>query len=526
MSNTNDTDKALNDDESQEMRVDEHDSTTVALAASDAVEKASSEKDSLESKHTDHTDHADQAEHTDHKNHKKNNSKKSSKPTHHATIMRGVVTPIFGMLAVTSLVFAILFSTVWKPLSTVTASVSGVGVQTISTDYSVLNLVADTVSVRATSSSSNTQICVATASATDASGYSKAVSGKHITGMSSWTALSTVKYSTSSKSGSNKNSSSNSSSSSSSVSFKDLDNWTSVKCGTGSVTVKNVKAGDSKAVVVHSDKNISSVSLTWNRTSVPNYALPYYIASVVLALIAVLCASVFARERTKKAKKNTLPEPSEQDLQSTQVLGAVIDSDGNQVQEENRSHRRSHSHRAQRSGRRKSGLFAISRGEDLDTAQNDGSVSFDSSDSSDSSNSSENASSGPQIVDPRSVNMLVGTAADSSADSSSVTATTILGRSSANSQNSELPSSNDLSKNSSDSEEGSKYNEGNKGNEDNEGETTMTVSADEFAAYFARLAAEKAENTESVTEKPAEPDKSDKPNESDESNGENQSEEK
>lgn len=35
-------------------------------------------------------------------------------PTRHAKIMRGIVTPIFGLLAIACVVFGVLNSTVWK----------------------------------------------------------------------------------------------------------------------------------------------------------------------------------------------------------------------------------------------------------------------------------------------------------------------------------------------------------------------------------------------------------------------------
>lgn len=43
-------------------------------------------------------------------------------PTRHAKIMRGVVTPIFGLLAVACIVFGILNQTIWQPNPQITAT--------------------------------------------------------------------------------------------------------------------------------------------------------------------------------------------------------------------------------------------------------------------------------------------------------------------------------------------------------------------------------------------------------------------
>ena len=48
--------------------------------------------------------------------------RKVERPTRHAMIMRGVVTPIFGLLAVAAIVLGVLNATIWKPSSEITAS--------------------------------------------------------------------------------------------------------------------------------------------------------------------------------------------------------------------------------------------------------------------------------------------------------------------------------------------------------------------------------------------------------------------
>ncbi len=49
-------------------------------------------------------------------------------PTRHAKIMRGIVTPIFGLLAIACIVLGVLNATIWKPSAQVTASACGHGI--------------------------------------------------------------------------------------------------------------------------------------------------------------------------------------------------------------------------------------------------------------------------------------------------------------------------------------------------------------------------------------------------------------
>ena len=44
-------------------------------------------------------------------------------PTRHAKIMRGVVTPIFGLIAVACVVLGVLNATIWKPSREIACSV-------------------------------------------------------------------------------------------------------------------------------------------------------------------------------------------------------------------------------------------------------------------------------------------------------------------------------------------------------------------------------------------------------------------
>ena len=86
-------------------------------------------------------------------------------PTRHAKIMRGIVTPIFGLLAVACIVLGVLNATIWKPSTQVTASAAVTGSQYVVTDPNVLQLVDDHVNISAKSRDKSANVCIAIGSA-------------------------------------------------------------------------------------------------------------------------------------------------------------------------------------------------------------------------------------------------------------------------------------------------------------------------------------------------------------------------
>ena len=82
-------------------------------------------------------------------------SKSAARPTRHARIMRGVVTPILGLLAVACIGLGIMNATYWKPSSQIAASAAVKGTQYIVTDPGVLPLVDNQVTVSADAGSSD-----------------------------------------------------------------------------------------------------------------------------------------------------------------------------------------------------------------------------------------------------------------------------------------------------------------------------------------------------------------------------------
>ena len=68
------------------------------------------------------------------------------KARHHARLMRGVVTPILGLLAVASIGLGLMNATEWKPSRTITAQTQVSGSRYVVTDPGVSGLVDDDVS--------------------------------------------------------------------------------------------------------------------------------------------------------------------------------------------------------------------------------------------------------------------------------------------------------------------------------------------------------------------------------------------
>lgn len=114
-------------------------------------------------------------------------------PTRHAKIMRGIVTPIFGLLAIACIVLGVLNATIWKPSAQVTASASVTGSQYVVTDPNVLQLVDDRVTISAKSHDKSANVCIAIGSARDIAGWIAGSKYTRVTGLSDWSTLSTLK---------------------------------------------------------------------------------------------------------------------------------------------------------------------------------------------------------------------------------------------------------------------------------------------------------------------------------------------
>lgn len=219
-------------------------------------------------------------------------------PTRHAKIMRGIVTPIFGLLAITCIVLGVLNATIWKPSTQVSASATVTGPQYVVTDPNVLQLVDDRVTISAKSRDKSANVCIAIGSARDVAGWIAGSKYTRVTGLSDWSALSTLKATAQ---GTADNSEGQ-------VTFQDSDMWRTVKCNAGSVDMQikganTNNAGDSVAIIDYGNRKGGSVTLDWTRRSMLNFAMPFYLSGGLLAILAVLSASVFAMPPHKRRNK-------------------------------------------------------------------------------------------------------------------------------------------------------------------------------------------------------------------------------
>ena len=119
-----------------------------------------------------------------------------------------------------------------------------------------------------------------------------------VTGLSDWSTLSTLKATAQ---GTADNSEGQ-------VAFQDSDMWRTVNCNAGSVDMQikganTNNAGDSVAIIDYGNRKGGSVTLDWTRSSMLNFAMPFYLSGGLLAILAVLSASVFAMPPHKRRNK-------------------------------------------------------------------------------------------------------------------------------------------------------------------------------------------------------------------------------
>ncbi|WP_240541450.1 hypothetical protein [Bifidobacterium santillanense] len=244
------------------------------------------------------------------------------KAKRHATIMRGVVTPIFGLMAVAAVALGLLNATIWQPSRTITADAKVTGSRYIVTDPDVLGLVDDQVTVAADGGSGT--VCVAIASSKDATGWLAGSSYVRLTGLSDWTTLSTEKASAGSASASDEGDASDA------VAFADSDMWRSVKCGDGTTTIrtKSTAITDVALVDLGEGNTSADVSFTWTRRTLPDYATPMYFLGGLLAVLAVLTATVFAMPPHKRRKRmvESAPRPSEEEVSIAEAFTGSLNA--------------------------------------------------------------------------------------------------------------------------------------------------------------------------------------------------------
>ena len=247
-------------------------------------------------------------------------SKSAARPTRHARIMRGVVTPILGLLAVACIGLGIMNATYWKPSSQIAASAAVKGTQYIVTDPGVLPLVDDQVTVSADAGSSDGEVCLALGSNKDVIGWLARQPYVRVTGLNEWTTLATTKVSAQGAAAD---------AGDDAVAFKDSDMWTSVTCGTGTVKAETKVASDSGTVAIIDlgKSSNATVRMNWVRQTLPDFAMPFYFAGrKLLALLAVLAASLFAMPPHKRRKRVVSGSAAEKQAEEVAVSQAVAGS--------------------------------------------------------------------------------------------------------------------------------------------------------------------------------------------------------
>ena len=271
-------------------------------------------------------------------------------PTKRAKVMRGIVAPIFGLLAVLSIVLGVLNATVWKPSSIVSAHTNVYGSRYIVTDPGVLNLVDYRVRISVAALNTRKPICVAVGLAKDVRGWVQGHSVQRITGLDNWSNLSTavMKVDNAGADGGNDSvaaqTSANATDSKASkdVDFKDSDLWTNATCQMGlaklfvnaadfeqagnaaDLAIKQESQDNTQSHALHQKlpsalrakiarrsliidlgKNSPEafVELRWRRHNLPDFATPLYFVGALFILLCGLSASVFAMAPHRRRNK-------------------------------------------------------------------------------------------------------------------------------------------------------------------------------------------------------------------------------
>ena len=232
--------------------------------------------------------------------------------------MRGVVTPILGLLAVACIVLGVLNATIWKPSRQISASADITGSRYIVTDPGVLPLLDDNAELNVTSNSDD-DMCVALASAKDAAGWVASSDGyMRITGMESWSALQTKKDKPSTQTAAAEDAQP--------VSFQDSDMWKSVVCDSGEVSLNSKSVSDSTVAIVDlgEEEPHATVTMRWTRQHVPDFAMPFYLVGGLSAVLAVFSASVFAMAPHKRRKRLAVTGETTQEAAAAEAGSSAV----------------------------------------------------------------------------------------------------------------------------------------------------------------------------------------------------------
>lgn len=363
-------------------------------AASDAVANEEDEAGSGTAEHaSDHEGSADQdesagssASSTESKEGSKEGSERQGWTR--KRVMRRIVAPLFLFAAVINLVFGILYSTAWAPKPYLEAKTGKMTTSLVYTADGVANINGSRLEVTA-QAPADAKVCLAVGRTRDAAAWAGNNKVTVLTGLSS---LSDLK---SKVQGQGQAPAVDEPSRDDFISFKDSDLWEKVTCKTGTA-IETLPDSSGQSIIISSSQPLTSVTMRWHRTTMPNLAWPWYLAAGILALLALLSATLLATvKRRPRVKKNIAEqEEMEEDLTPTAILAGVEESFQYQRPDEVPSHA---DPREISSGfgpfKRRKKHHVLSAQEALSNVEGEG------------------ASEGPSIVDPTKANMVANLAA-------------------------------------------------------------------------------------------------------------------
>lgn len=228
-------------------------------------------------------------------------------------VMRVFIAPLCIVLAVAACVMAVLNLTIFKP-SKVSAATATTSSTYVVTNPGVANMVDDEVLITATIKETAAQrakavtgdenadkrtVCVAVGRSTDVDAWMKAqgVAYTVVSGLKSWSQLSTQAVAKSGQAAKD------------AVDMGESDLWSQVNCAERTATLRLTGAQGNQRVVMYSPSSISSIRLQWMRSTLPNTSAPWFSASAVLAVLAILSFTwlagddPFGSQRRKKARE-------------------------------------------------------------------------------------------------------------------------------------------------------------------------------------------------------------------------------
>ncbi|MCH4209936.1 hypothetical protein [Bifidobacterium sp.] len=335
----------------------------------------------------------------------------AKRPSKHAMIMRGVVAPLLGLLAIASIVLGYLNDTQWKPNADVTAQTTVSNARYIVTDPGVLDLVDSSarLTVESSAGASETSddsdtggnVCVALGSAKDVAGWTAGHGTVRITGLGSWTTLAQVRTAAQgTAAGDDANG----------VSFQDSDMWSVVECGDSRVTVRTSgrDVSDIALIDLGRDSADATVSLHWVRSTLPNFAMPLYFVGGLLLVLMVLAASVFAMPSQKRRKREVMSRPIEttQEVAIGEALTGSLHGLTSAVRIKPRGKQR-HRHAAHRGGSAPQRVQAATRLDNMQIGNEPvGNEPTGNDPAGNASTGNAQAQGSPIIIDPAARNMV------------------------------------------------------------------------------------------------------------------------